>query len=54
MRDVKIPLVKPIFYREIEKAAVNTLLNERFVLRESVCKLEEEFAEYFRITHVDF
>jgi len=42
----KIPLAKPVFNKEMEKAAVNALLNERFVLGESVYKFEEEFAKY--------
>lgn len=42
----KIPLAKPVFNMEMEKAAVNALLNERFVLGESVYKFEEEFAKY--------
>jgi len=46
IRKVKIPLTKPIFNKEMEKAAVNALLNERFVLGESVYKFEEEFARY--------
>lgn len=43
---VRIPLAKPIFNREMEKAAVEALWNERFVLGESVFRFEEEFAEY--------
>jgi perosamine synthetase len=43
---VKIPLAKPIFDEEMEKAAVEALCNERFVLGESVFKFEEEFARY--------
>lgn len=45
-REARIPLAKPIFSKEMEKAAVNALLNERFVLGESVYKFEEEFARY--------
>jgi perosamine synthetase len=44
--EAKIPLAKPVFSKEMEKAAVNALWNERFVLGESVYKFEEEFAEY--------
>lgn len=42
----KIPLAKPVFNKEMEKAAVSALWNERFVLGESVYKFEEEFAKY--------
>jgi perosamine synthetase len=43
-RKANIPLAKPIFSKEMEKATVNALWNERFVLGESVYKFEEEFA----------
>jgi perosamine synthetase len=43
---VKIPLAKPVLNKEMERAAVNALVNERFVLGESVYRFEEEFAEY--------
>jgi len=46
VRKATIPLANPIFDEEMEKAAVNALLNERFVLGESVYKFEEEFAKY--------
>ena len=46
MRKTMIPLANPIFDEEMEKAAVNALWNERFVLGESVYKFEEEFAKY--------
>ncbi len=42
----KIPLAMPVFDKEMEKAAVDALSNERFVLGESVYKFEEEFAKY--------
>ena len=42
----KIPLAKPVFNKEMEKAAVDALWSERFVLGESVYKFEEEFAKY--------
>lgn len=45
-RGVKIPLAKPVFNKEMERAAVNALLSERFVLGESVFRFEEEFARY--------
>ncbi|MDH5266243.1 MAG: DegT/DnrJ/EryC1/StrS family aminotransferase [Candidatus Bathyarchaeota archaeon] len=45
-REARIPLAKPVFSKEMEKAAVDALLNERFVLGESVYKFEEEFARY--------
>ena len=46
IRKAKIPLAKPVFNKEMEKVAVNTLWNEHFVLGESVYKFEEEFAKY--------
>jgi perosamine synthetase len=46
IRKTKIPLAKPVFDKEMEKAAVNAFWNERFVLGESVYKFEEEFAKY--------
>ena len=42
----KIPLVKIVFDKKMEKAAVDAFRNERFVLGESVYKFEEEFAKY--------
>jgi perosamine synthetase len=42
----RIPLAKPIFDKEMEKAAVEALCSEKFVLGESVFKFEEEFAKY--------
>jgi perosamine synthetase len=42
----RIPLAQPIFDKEMEKAAIDALSNERFVLGESVYKFEEEFAKY--------
>jgi len=41
-----IPLARPAFTKEMEKAAIDALWNERFVLGESVLKFEEEFAKY--------
>jgi perosamine synthetase len=41
-----IPLAKPVFTKEMEKAAVDALRNEFFVFGESVYKFEEEFARY--------
>ena len=46
MSKMKIPLAKPAFNKEMEKAAINALWNERFVLGESVYKFEEEFSGY--------
>jgi perosamine synthetase len=46
-----IPLGKPVFSKEMEKAAVNALWNERFVLGESVFKFEEEFATYCNVDY---
>lgn len=51
IRKAKIPLAKPVFNKEMEKAAVNALLNERFVLGESVFKFEEEFARYCGVNY---
>jgi len=45
-RKTMVLLVKLVFDREMEKAAIDALLNERFVLGESVYKFEEEFAKY--------
>jgi len=42
----KIPLAMPVFTKEMERAAVDVLWNEHFVLGESVHKFEEEFAAY--------
>lgn len=42
----KIPLTKPVFNKDMEKAAVDALWNEHYVLGESVYKFEEEFATY--------
>ena len=42
----RIPLARPSFTKEMEKAAVDAMWNERFVLGESVLKFEEEFAKY--------
>jgi perosamine synthetase len=42
----KIPLATPIYDKEMENAASNALLNEHFVLGETVYKFEEEFARY--------
>lgn len=44
--DMKIPLARPSFSKEMEKAAVEALWNEHFVSGESVVKFEEEFARY--------
>ena len=41
-----IPPAKPVFNKEMEKAAIDALRNERFILGESVNKFEEEFAKY--------
>lgn len=45
-RKQDIPLAKPVFTKEMEKAAVDTLWNEKFVAGESTHKFEEEFAKY--------
>ena len=47
----KIPLAKPIFDKEMKKAAINALWNEHFVLGESVYKFEEEFAKYCSVDY---
>ncbi len=41
-----IPPASPVFNKEMEEAAINSLRNERFILGESVNKFEEEFAKY--------
>ena len=41
-----IPPANPVFTKEMEEAAINSLRNERYILGESVNKFEEEFAEY--------
>ena len=41
-----IPPANPIFNKEMEEAAINSLRNERYILGESVNKFEEEFAKY--------
>lgn len=46
MVEAKIALMKPVFNKEMENAAINSLWNEHFVLGESVYKFEEEFAKY--------
>ena len=43
---IQIPLAKPIVNKEMREATINALLNEHFVLGESVFKFEEEFARY--------
>jgi perosamine synthetase len=48
---MKIPLVKPVFDEEMEKAAFSAFWNERFVLGESVYKFEEEFAKYCSVDY---
>jgi perosamine synthetase len=45
----EIPLAKPTFTKEMEKAAVDALRNEHFVGGESVYRFEEEFAEYIGV-----
>jgi perosamine synthetase len=46
-----IPLAKPAFTKEMERAAVDALWNEFFVSGESVHKFEEEFADYCDVDH---
>lgn len=46
-----IPLARPSFTKEMEEAAIQALRNERFVLGESVFKLEEEFASFVGVEH---
>jgi perosamine synthetase len=45
-RNPIIPLSKPVFDREMARAAIDALRNEHFVLGDSVFKFEEEFAKY--------
>jgi len=47
----QIPLANPTFDKEMEKAALKALRNERFVLGEDVYKFEEEFARYCRVKY---
>ena len=46
-----IPLAMPQFDKEMAEAAMNALQNERYVLGESVCKFEDEFARYVGAKH---
>jgi perosamine synthetase len=46
-----IPLAMPQFDSEMAEAAMSALQNERFVLGESVCKFEEEFARYVGVKY---
>lgn len=48
---ITIPLAKPVFNKEMERAAIDALWNEHFVLGESVFKFEEEFARYCGVDH---
>ena len=41
-----IPPANPVFTKEMEKAAIDALRNERYILGESVDKFEEEFAKF--------
>jgi perosamine synthetase len=41
-----IPPAKPVFNKEMEEAAINSLRNERYILGDSVDKFEEEFASF--------
>ena len=43
---MKVSLGKPICDEEMRDAALDALQNERFVLGESVFRVEEEFASY--------
>lgn len=47
-----IPLTQPIFTKEMEKAVVDSLWNEKFVAGETVYKFEEEFAKYCDVDYV--
>ena len=47
----QIPLANPTFDKEMEKAALNALRNDRFTLGEDVYKFEEEFARYCRVKY---
>lgn len=46
-----IPLAKPIFDEEMKESAINALMNEKFVMGESVFKFEEEFAHFCEVKH---
>ena len=41
-----IPLAQPVLDEEMQRAALDALQNDRFVLGENVSKFEEEFARY--------
>jgi dTDP-4-amino-4,6-dideoxygalactose transaminase len=47
----RIPLAKPVFDKEMERAALDAFRNEHFVLGDSVRKFEEEFARYCGVDH---
>lgn len=46
-----IPLNQPVWNKEMQKAALNALNNEKYVLGESVFKFEEEFAKYIGVDY---
>ena len=48
---MNIPPCNPLFTKEMEEAAINSLRNENFVLGESVFKFEEEFAKYCNVDY---
>lgn len=48
---MKVSLASPSFNDEMEKAAVDALYSEHFVLGESVFKFEEEFAKYCNVDY---
>ncbi|RLF42952.1 MAG: hypothetical protein DRN17_07020, partial [Thermoplasmata archaeon] len=46
-----ISLNEPVWDREMQKAALDALNNEKYVLGESVFKFEEEFAKYIGVDY---
>jgi len=48
---MNIPFSKPVFDSDMEKAAIEALRNEFFVLGESVEKFEEMFADYIGVDY---
>ncbi|MCL4437203.1 MAG: DegT/DnrJ/EryC1/StrS family aminotransferase [Thaumarchaeota archaeon] len=49
--NLHIPFAMPYFDKEMEEAAIYSLRNEKYVLGESVFRLEEEFARYCGTEH---
>jgi hypothetical protein len=45
--EMKVPLCRPIFDKEMEDAAIYALQNEKFILGESVFKLKKSLPSIF-------